>query len=259
VVVKLTWTGTDDPSCVGSSAQNVQVSSSGPGTSSSPPPSLRTLTVSLTGAGSGTVTDQNKSISCRPTCSHRFTSGAVVTLSAHPAAGSRFAGWRGAGCSGTGSCRVVMNDAKSVTAQFNRLPRETSKLRIGGAPEHGQGAGAVTGISAAPEQPGCTSELAFLADVGCSSTRLTVSGSIAQRASGHVLVTVYAWFGKRHGVGKISHGHWVVHLSVPGINQDPLAPKYLVVAHYAGNRAVKPGSVHRRVRIEVERPDLGGD
>jgi len=42
----------------------------------------------------------------------------VVTLTARAARGSTFVGWSGA-CTGTGSCAVTMNAAKSVTATFN--------------------------------------------------------------------------------------------------------------------------------------------
>jgi subtilase family serine protease len=42
-----------------------------------------------------------------------------VTLSASPASGSRFAGWSGGGCSGTGTCRVTINGAIGVTATFS--------------------------------------------------------------------------------------------------------------------------------------------
>lgn len=258
VVVKLTWTAAYDPSCVAPTAENVQISTppSG-GTPSTAPPTLWTLTVRWDGTGSGTVTDSGNAISCKPTCSHRYTAGTVVTLHAHPASGSTFTGWR-AGCSGQGACRVTMNASKTVTAVFTRLPREAPRLRFGAEKGHSQGLGALTGLTAAPEQPGCSSELAFIADVGCTSTKLTVNGSIAKQATGRIRVTVYGWFGKRRGTGEISGGHWVVHLSVPGFNQDPLAPKYLVVVRYDGNHAVRPGSKSRRVRIEIERPDLGG-
>jgi hypothetical protein len=41
-----------------------------------------------------------------------------VTLTATPALGSIFSGWSGA-CSGTGTCTVVITQARSVTATFN--------------------------------------------------------------------------------------------------------------------------------------------
>jgi hypothetical protein len=73
------------------------------------------LTVSVT--GSGTVTSNTGGISCPSTCSAGFSSGTQVTLTATPASGSTFSSWSGA-CSGSGSCVVTMNTAKSVTATF---------------------------------------------------------------------------------------------------------------------------------------------
>ena len=57
-------------------------------------------------------------ISCGVTCSRDYTSGKAVTLTATPDSGKTFAGWSGAGCSGTGLCTVTMNAAKTVTANF---------------------------------------------------------------------------------------------------------------------------------------------
>jgi len=81
-------------------------------------PPLFTLKISKTGSGAGTVTSSPVGISCGSTCSHRYPSGTLVTLTAKAAVGSTFAGWSGSGCSGTGTCRVKMIAAKSVTATF---------------------------------------------------------------------------------------------------------------------------------------------
>ena len=78
-----------------------------------------TLTVTVAGTGTGTVTSNPAGISCGATCSASFTSGAVVVLTAFPADGSTFAGWSGAGCTGTGTCSVTMSAAEAVTATFN--------------------------------------------------------------------------------------------------------------------------------------------
>ena len=79
-----------------------------------------TLTVTRSGSGSGSVTDDKGGIVCPPdaTCSHPYNEGTMVTLTAHPASGSTFAGWSGGGCSGTGSCTVTMNSDTTVTATF---------------------------------------------------------------------------------------------------------------------------------------------
>jgi Divergent InlB B-repeat domain len=77
------------------------------------------LTVSKAGAGQGKVTSSPAGIECGATCTAEFEEGTLVTLSASAEAGSTFAGWSGSGCSGTGSCKVTMTEAKSVTATFN--------------------------------------------------------------------------------------------------------------------------------------------
>jgi hypothetical protein len=79
---------------------------------------LQTLTVSKSGAGSGRVTSGDGNIDCGSTCAYDYASSPTVTLTAAPAAGSTFTGWSGGGCSGTGSCQVTLNAAKSVTATF---------------------------------------------------------------------------------------------------------------------------------------------
>jgi phospholipase C len=76
------------------------------------------LTVSLSGSGKGTVTSSPAGINCGSTCSANFDSGATVSLTATPAAGSTFAGWSGA-CTGTAACSVSLTAASSVTAMFN--------------------------------------------------------------------------------------------------------------------------------------------
>jgi hypothetical protein len=81
-------------------------------------PPLFTLHISKNGTGTGTVTSSPAGISCGSTCSHSYPSGTQVTLTAKAAVGSTFAGWSGSGCSGTGTCKVKMSAAKSVTATF---------------------------------------------------------------------------------------------------------------------------------------------
>jgi hypothetical protein len=58
-------------------------------------------------------------IDCGLACAAEFENGVEVTLSASAGAGSVFTGWSGAGCSGTGACKVTMTEARSVTAEFS--------------------------------------------------------------------------------------------------------------------------------------------
>jgi len=76
------------------------------------------LSVSETGSGIGTVASSPPGISCAPACVAAFPGATVVALSATPASGSVFAGWSGAGCSGTGGCTVTLNQAQAVNATF---------------------------------------------------------------------------------------------------------------------------------------------
>ncbi|HEX8742627.1 MAG TPA: MopE-related protein [Thermoleophilaceae bacterium] len=84
----------------------------------------QTLTVTKAGTGSGTVTSTAPpgGIDCGADCSERYDPGTVVTLAASAAPASTFAGWSGAGCSGTGGCTVTMSEARSVTATFTANP-----------------------------------------------------------------------------------------------------------------------------------------
>ena len=90
-----------------------------------------TLSVHEKGSGTGSVTSSPAGISCGATCSHSFATGTSVTLQATHAAGSKFAGWSGGGCSGTGTCQVTLNDETSVTATFADVARpKVTKLKV---------------------------------------------------------------------------------------------------------------------------------
>jgi hypothetical protein len=86
------------------------------------PPAKATLTVVRRGAGRGAVRSSPAGIVCPSACSASFATGAVVTLTATPAAGSRLASWSGA-CKGSGrSCKVTLSLASTVTATFALVP-----------------------------------------------------------------------------------------------------------------------------------------
>ena len=77
------------------------------------------LTATVSGGGTGTVTSAPAGLTCSTVCTATFTSGTSVTLTATAGAGSVFAGWSGA-CSGSGTCTVVLDQARAVTARFSR-------------------------------------------------------------------------------------------------------------------------------------------
>jgi len=85
------------------------------------------LDVTTAGSGSGYVGSAPAGIDCQTgsathtDCSEDYAGGSV-TLTANPATGSDFSGWSGGGCSGTGTCTVSMDQARSVTATFTARP-----------------------------------------------------------------------------------------------------------------------------------------
>jgi hypothetical protein len=83
-----------------------------------------TLTVTKAGTGGGTVKSSPAGINCGNDCSESYNEGTSVTLTATADAGSTFAGWSGAGCSGTESCSVTMNSNETITATFNQQPQQ---------------------------------------------------------------------------------------------------------------------------------------
>src|SRR2546425_3316696 len=89
------------------------------------------VTVARTGAGAGTVASAPAGIDCGSVCSRTFGAGAVVTLSATPAAGSVFTGWGGGGCSGTAPRTVTRGGAAPGCARLRGPPR-TPTLGGGG-------------------------------------------------------------------------------------------------------------------------------
>jgi hypothetical protein len=76
------------------------------------------IAVSKVGTGTGTVASTPAGINCGTDCNESYAGGAVVTLSATPASGSRFDGWSGGGCAGTGSCTLTGTSSLSVSATF---------------------------------------------------------------------------------------------------------------------------------------------
>jgi uncharacterized delta-60 repeat protein len=80
----------------------------------------KTLTLSEAGSGTGTVSSSPAGIDCGSSCTHAFTHGSAVALTATPSAGSTFTGWSGA-CSGSGSCTLTMSADQTATATFNAL------------------------------------------------------------------------------------------------------------------------------------------
>ncbi|OGE81600.1 MAG: hypothetical protein A3E98_04165 [Candidatus Doudnabacteria bacterium RIFCSPHIGHO2_12_FULL_48_11] len=136
------WSG----DCAGSGSCSVTMTSSRNVTAvfNTLPPGAKTLSLSKSGTGSGTVTSSPAAINCGSGCSSDsadFSSGTEVSLFANPAVGSEFIRWSG-DCAGSGSCSVTMSSDQSVTAVFNLLPAGTYNLSVS---KTGTGSGTISG------------------------------------------------------------------------------------------------------------------
>src|SRR3954452_18790427 len=82
-----------------------------------------TLTVGSTLPGAGTIDSSPTALSCGTVCSAQFDPGTVVTLTASRAPSYFQTEWYGGGCSGHGTCELVLNSDTAVVAGF--VPRVT--------------------------------------------------------------------------------------------------------------------------------------
>ena len=83
----------------------------------------RTLTLSKSGAGTGTVTSAPAGVDCGSTCAPTFDAGTVVTLTPAAGANSTFAGWTGCDSVTGNVCTVTMSVNKTVNANFALVQR----------------------------------------------------------------------------------------------------------------------------------------
>ncbi len=94
-------------------------------------PPLYSLTVSLDGIGTGTVTSSPAGISCGPDCAENYVDGTAVTLTAMPDAGSTFTEWTGCDSPNGPICEMTVDAIKDVTAVFDSC---MYPARIAGTP-----------------------------------------------------------------------------------------------------------------------------
>ena len=77
-----------------------------------------TVTVTLSGTGSGQVTSSPAGINCPGTCAYAYPAGTAITLTASPTVGSRFQSWTGQFCGGPGTCQITLVEDMTVGADF---------------------------------------------------------------------------------------------------------------------------------------------
>ncbi len=140
------------------------------------------LTVSRVGSGSGTVTSSPTGVDCGDDCAERYQTGAQVTLTADPFAGSRFDGWTDCDNAFGTTCAMTMDADKQVAASF--VQQHTLTVST-----NGSGTGSV---SSSPAGIDCGADCSQDYDQG---TQITLT---ATAASGS---TFSGWSGACTGIG----------------------------------------------------------
>jgi Divergent InlB B-repeat domain/WD40-like Beta Propeller Repeat len=125
---------------------------------------LRSLDVTENGNGSGTVTSGPAGIDCAPTCSHNYSHGANVTLTATPDTGSQFDHWSEDCTGATTTCDLSLTQDRTVAATFT-LRQLILTVRKGG-----NGKGIVTSTPAGINCRIACSELAGNFNYGATVT-----------------------------------------------------------------------------------------
>ena len=132
------------------------------------------LSVTKTGAGSGTVTSSPVGINCGATCSASFNNGTSVTLTATPDAGSTFNGWSGDG-TGTTTRTVTVDAAKSVTALFKA--NQTINFAALGAKTFGDAPFTVSATGGASGNPVTFTATGNCTSGGTNGATITITGA----------------------------------------------------------------------------------
>jgi hypothetical protein len=124
-------------------------------------------TLAVTVNGNGNVSGGTGAINCgtgATVCASAFLLSSTVTLTATPATGSTFLGWTGA-CGGTATtCTILMNAAKSVTANFSAGPVTANTVALS-VSVVGNGRVTGSGISCGLGSTACTANLTLNTNV----------------------------------------------------------------------------------------------
>ena len=161
-----------------------------------------TVTAVLAGLGQGTVTSSFGTPACGGgQCVLSLPSSgapATVTLTAVPVSGSYFAGWFGAGCSGTTACTVPTSQAQAVDAFFATNQTAVNVWVPGNPVVSGAGGGTITASGASPTS--CTANgSTTVCSFGVNTNALPQTVTLA--ASPNANSTFSGWGGACSGTG----------------------------------------------------------
>lgn len=86
--------------------------------------------LSKAGSGTGRITSDPPYLDCGTSCETSLESGAVLTFTAKPDAGSKFSKWTGS-CAGQGArCKLTLTANITTTAFFTLVPTATAKPSV---------------------------------------------------------------------------------------------------------------------------------
>ena len=188
------WSG----ACSGTGTCSVTIGSTSTNVTANFEREQGTLNVVVSPLTGGVVTSSPTGINCgngNDDCAETVNIGTSITLTANPASGYEFAGWRGA-CSGTGTCSVTVDSAlEDVTANFTFVrpaPIEQGTLNVVVSPTAG---GIVT---SSPAGINCGDGNADCSETVNQGTSITLT---ANPASGYEFA---GWSGACSGTGTCS-------------------------------------------------------
>jgi len=141
------------------------------------------LSVEKAGTGSGTVTSYPAGIICGSACSGTYDDGTSISLTASPAANSIFAGWS-TGCSGTGTCTVTMDAAKTITATFT--------LKTYAITASAEAGGSISPSGSVPVNYGASKTFSITPDAGYHVMDVKVDGMSRGTLSTFTFTTITA-------------------------------------------------------------------
>lgn len=121
------------------------------------------LTIVVAGTGNGSVVSTPGGIVCPADCDEAYAMGSLVTLNASADASSAFTGWGGP-CAGTVACVMLMDQARSVSASFEKVTYPLTITRAG------SGGGAVSSTSGIACPPDCSEDYAAGTVVSLAAT-----------------------------------------------------------------------------------------
>ena len=96
-----------------------------------------TLSVTTSGAGTGSITSDPSGIDCGATCSDTYDYNTVVTLTATPDTGYYLSGWQGDCAADDLSCTTTVTGTRNVTATFGILTYTISVVKDGNGTSFG--------------------------------------------------------------------------------------------------------------------------